>query len=209
MLSTAAAASLSAPPSLAAPCCSGNGRLTPKQVPLPSWLSTRIRPCMASASSRQIARPRPLPPYCAAVRAPSACSKRRNNRCCCSWLMPGPVSRTSKCNPRGPSSQRACSVMLPRLVNLTALDSRLSRICRTRIASPVACIPAGNWLSRMNRRPFCAASGPINAARSCSRRLRPNALDCSSRRPDSIRARSSASLTRCSRCSPACRIDWV
>ena len=106
---------------------------------------------------------------------------------------------------RSSPSQRACRVMVPAgefhcvrqqvqqdLPHAHGITGRLQ--------------PGGSWLSRTKRRPFCAASGPISAARSCSRPF--NANDCVSS-PDSIRARSSASLTRCSRCSPACRIDCV
>ena len=39
-----------------------SGNSTVKRAPCPGWLSSMIRPCIAPASSRQIARPRPLPP---------------------------------------------------------------------------------------------------------------------------------------------------
>ncbi|VTQ73192.1 Uncharacterised protein [Stenotrophomonas maltophilia] len=40
----------------------GSGSHTRKRAPLPGWLSTSMRPFMATASSWQIARPSPLPP---------------------------------------------------------------------------------------------------------------------------------------------------
>ncbi len=68
------------------------GRSTVNRVPTPSRLPTRIRPFIATVSSWQIASPSPLPPSRELVRAASPCSKRWNNRFCCSGPTPGPLA---------------------------------------------------------------------------------------------------------------------
>ena len=49
----------------------GNGRRTRKRAPLPGWLTTSIRPPIATASSWQIASPNPLPRSASSARAVS------------------------------------------------------------------------------------------------------------------------------------------
>ncbi len=51
-----------------------------KAAPRPGVALALSSPSMASASEREIARPRPVPPYCRVIE-PSACSKRPNRRC--------------------------------------------------------------------------------------------------------------------------------
>ena len=58
--------------------------------------------------------------------------------CLCSGVMPMPVSQTESSITSRPSAiLRACSLTSPSFVNLHALLSRLSRICRSRSGSTV------------------------------------------------------------------------
>ncbi|OQA08481.1 MAG: hypothetical protein BWY66_00963 [bacterium ADurb.Bin374] len=66
-----------------------------KVDPLPGWLSTQMRPCIISTRCREMARPRPEPPYLRVVEA-SAWLNDWNSFACCSGVMPMPVSRTQK-----------------------------------------------------------------------------------------------------------------
>ncbi len=84
-------------------------------------------------SSRQMARPRPVPPNWR-VTDPSAWENFPNRRGRCSGSMPGPVSRTTI---QKPATSRATSTdTWPWLVNFSALDNRFISIWRTRPGSP-------------------------------------------------------------------------
>ena len=115
-------------------------------LPSPGALCTRISPPSRRASSRLMERPRPVPPYSRLV-VPSACWNASKIRRCLLAGMPMPVSITEKaitrsaCDSAGwPALQpevagSTFSVTAPRLVNLKALDSRLVRICCSRLPS--------------------------------------------------------------------------
>ena len=64
-------------------------------LPLPTSLSTQIRPPISSTSRVEMASPRPVPPYRRVVE-PSAWAKASKMRCCLSCGMPMPVSDTVK-----------------------------------------------------------------------------------------------------------------
>ena len=65
--------------------------------PTPGRLSTPMSPSMRRTSSREIARPKPVPPYLRVVE-PSAWLNARNKRSRISSGMPMPVSMTSNRN---------------------------------------------------------------------------------------------------------------
>ena len=102
-------------------------------------LSAHIRPPISSARRRLIARPRPVPPYLRVV-LESACENDLNRRDRPSAERPMPVSRTANVRPTRPSASGVLvtvSTTSPRSVNLTALASRLRRIWRSRVRSPL------------------------------------------------------------------------
>ena len=114
----------------------GNATVKWKRLPPPGRLSTSISPPIRRANSWLIASPRPTPD---SRRRPwSACSKGAKMRSWSSGAMPMPVSSTEKRSSTRPSSARAqCTprTTRPVSVNLMALPSRLSRICRRRLSS--------------------------------------------------------------------------
>ena len=118
-------------------CCEP-GRRTVKIEPLPASLVTLTSPPIMRASLRVMASPRPVPPKRRAVEE-SAWVNSSNSFACCSGVMPMPVSATANSTTLWPSTRRGATVRVtsPFLVNLQALLSRLSRICRRRIGSTV------------------------------------------------------------------------
>ena len=170
------------------------------QVPCPGVLRRASVPPISCASSAQMARPRPLPPWRCQV--PSTCAKRWNSRACWAGSMPRPVSSTS-------STKRAVAVGAhrrrlspPCAVNLKALWARLSRIWRSRRASPDSHAgTAGSTLQRSHS-PRCTASGCKASAQACSHARGANGAGSSASWPASMRATSNASLTSRSSRSP-------
>ena len=65
-----------------------------KTLPRSGWLSTWIRPPMASTSFREMVSPRPVPPWRRDIE-PSACRKASKINSCCSPGIPMPVSATA------------------------------------------------------------------------------------------------------------------
>ena len=115
-------------------------------LPCPWTLASLISPPSSTASSRLMARPRPVPPYLREVPA-SACWKASKMSRCFSGAMPMPVSSTAKATTcwawlstgwsgLQPSVARSTRTSTwPWAVNLTALDSRFLRICCRRFGS--------------------------------------------------------------------------
>ena len=104
-----------------------------KRLPRLCSLVAVIRPPMAWQSSRQIDRPRPVPPNRRVVEE-SAWTNFSNTRSSCSAGMPMPVSATTN---RTPASVRLTWTSTePATVNFTALEIRLQRTWRTRVESP-------------------------------------------------------------------------
>src|SRR6516164_1541389 len=135
------------------------GRRTINTEPLPSSLAAVTSPPIMRASLRVMARPRPVPPKRCAVAA-SAWLNASNSFACCSAVMPMPVSTTASSIQSRPSTTlRARSLTSPCLVNLQALLSRLSRICRSRMGSTVR-TPRFSWASTTRRFLFFSASCP-------------------------------------------------
>ena len=110
-----------------------------KVLPRPGVLSSVISPPSNLASSRLMARPRPVPPYLREV-LPSACWNASKITRCLSSGMPMPVSLTRNATTPGarPSAGWsllqpcvtgvASSMTVPFSVNLKAFDSRFFRI---------------------------------------------------------------------------------
>src|SRR5439155_2380610 len=121
----------------------GAGRLASRTVnqnvlPLPTTLSTPMAPPIISTSRLEIASPRPVPPY-RRVMDPSAWGNDWKNRSPTSGATPIPVSVTEKRTKASSvvcSTSAACTTTSPHSVNLTALPTRLVRICRRRPGSP-------------------------------------------------------------------------
>ena len=111
-----------------------SGNSTVKAEPFPSVLSTLIVPPIIWVSSRQIARPKPVPPNLRVAEL-SAWVNFSNRLGSFSGAMPTPVSVTTmRRAPEAATSMRPETA--PCEVNFTALDSRLPRIWRSRSASP-------------------------------------------------------------------------
>src|SRR5262245_17374811 len=135
------------------------GRRTVNTEPLPGSLATVTSPPIMRASLREMASPSPVPPKRRAVAA-SAWLNSSNSFACCSAVMPMPVSTTASSIPLPPlATLRACSLTSPCLVNLQALLSRLSSICRSRMGSAVR-TPRFSWASTTRRFLFFSASCP-------------------------------------------------
>ena len=144
---------------------SSSGRSRVNTDPAPGSDDTAIVPPSSRGQLRLIDRPRPVPPYLRLV-VPSACWNASKIIASLSPGMPMPVSRTANATTERALSSAGtpwsvpggarpiCSVTLPASVNLTALDSRLRRICCSRWASVV--ISRG----QLRRRPRRAAPGP-------------------------------------------------
>ena len=86
----------------------------------PGSLSTPTSPPISSASSRQIDRPRPVPPKRRVVES-SACVNGVNRRACIAGSMPGPLSLTSK-------RSRVAAQRLARSMRTRALLGELERV---------------------------------------------------------------------------------
>ncbi len=124
--------------------------------PLPGVLSTRISPFISCVRRWQMARPRPVPPYLRVVEE-STWLNALKSRSIASCGMPMPVSWTmisSRILPAvtvrtvvSSGTLRTWIAMLPVGVNLMALVTRLTMICRRRVTSPtIHCGTSGSTL---------------------------------------------------------------
>ena len=144
---------------------------------LRSWIS----PPRSVASSRLMARPRPVPPYLRLVLA-SACWNASKMILCFSGGMPMPVSVTSKATTLGALLSTGCSGFQPPRppsrvrrtppcsVNLKAFDSRFFSTCCRRLESVMMLRPRPD---RARASKTACGSPPRGgtAARPCRRRL--------------------------------------
>lgn len=115
----------------------GSGSVSSTVVPTPCRLRISTAPPIISARRRQMASPRPVPPYCRAV-STSAWLNGWNSSAWCSGDTPTPVSCTEMQTRSLPSARSSSSARIsiePREVNLIALLTRLLRICRSRSGS--------------------------------------------------------------------------
>src|SRR5205823_3057770 len=106
------------------------GMTTVKVEPLPTRDCSSMRPSSILARRRQMASPRPAPPY-SRVTELSAWRKSSNTLSWSSCAIPMPVSSTAMRSSRVSSSARNRTRTCPCGVNLMALVSRLSTICFT------------------------------------------------------------------------------
>jgi len=110
--------------------------------PLPTSESNDIAPPIASANWRQIARPKPVPPWREILEA--VWTYGESILCLSSSLMPTPVSSTSSTNTplvsSGlPRSNLARISTNPFSVNFTAFAARLNAMCLRRSGSTISC----------------------------------------------------------------------
>src|SRR5260363_161548 len=153
----------------------GNSTLKRTVVPREGALSIEISPPISLTCRWQIERPRPVPPERRLIDGP-ACTKGLKSDFSASGAMPTPVSDTwniSFCDAgRAPAAAAIDRQTCPDSVNLIALESRFTRICRTRTRSPT--IRAATFLATATRN-----SSPLARAWPASR---PATLSHSARR---------------------------
>ena len=179
--------------------------------PAPGALSKPIDPPIMSTSRLQMARPRPVPPNLRVV-APSAWVKLVKSFGWASSGTPQPVSVTSARSTvrAGPISVRLRrAVTAPSLVNLTALPTRLNRICFRRTGSPTTRAPAAP--SSVTSKPSCfsSARGRQSERAAWTSSSISNVVRSRSILPASILDRSSTSLSRRMRISPEVRMVFA
>ena len=185
-----------------------DGKATVTLVPTQSrFRSPGVPPC-SSTSSLVSGRPRPVPSYSAVELAVELAERRQRardvfrRRCRCRCRRPRPRRRRRRC------ARRRCVTVPPRGVNLTALDSRLSRIwldarARRRAAIGQVVGDVGGSVTLRSR----AVLRPCAAARSTT--LVASAVDlfmCSSSGRPRSSTRSRMSLMSVSRCLP---LRWM
>ena len=142
------------------------GSVTRKRLPRPGVLSSESEPPRSLTRRSTIERPRPKPSTPRAERRRTNSAKIRSRS---SGAMPRPVSRTEKVS--CPSATSTRSVTEPRSVNFSALDTRLSAICRMRKASPTTSRSAPAAASSRRSSPLAAAAAakPVRiVSKSCA-----------------------------------------
>ncbi len=173
-------------------------------APSPGVLLTPMRPPISSTSRRQIARPRPVPPYWRVVE-PSSWAKCSKILRCASSGIPMPVSSTlTRRRQRSPASvaRRTRATTSPCSVNLTALLIRLATTWRMRKGSPRRLRRASGGMSATSSRPFFSAGWANMASAFSISSPGSNSTSSSSRWPDSIFEKSRMSLMMPSRWRP-------
>ncbi len=175
--------------------------MTLKRLPCPGVLSTATLPPWASASRSTSASPSPVPVYWR-LRLLSICTKGWKSFARCSAAMPMPVSHTVNVTVCCSTSPVTSSPTRPPLgVNLTALESRLTRICLSRRSSAwIVSIVLSSVELMLTR---CISASCVTMRRLVWQ-IRPTSIRAisSSSRPASIFERSRISLIRVSRCRP-------
>ena len=181
----------------------GRGKVSTKAEPSPLALLARSDPPISSARRRLITSPMPVP--CCDMRSrPSRLNGWNNSPICCA-VMPSPLSVTTISTVSLARARLATWMRPASLLYLTAFDSRLVRICLTRVASPstdAAPSPSSVLIVMRRRIASDCTIGSVAASNSC----RLSRSSFSFRLPDSMRERSSTSLIISSRCQPAC---WI
>ncbi len=180
-------------------------------APTPGWLSAQIAPPIISANRLLITKPSPDPPYLRVVEG-SPWLNDLNRFCICSGVIPIPVSRTwmwsitrdwSSDGPQLASPSRSsvptsslvtATTTSPCSVNFTALLSRLTRIWRRRVLSPISICGVGGAMVQARSSPFSSAFVIINSSDSSKQSRRLKTCCSSSIRPASILEKSKISL---------------
>ena len=195
------------------------GRYSVNVLPTPGIDESLISPPSRLASSRLIARPRPVPPYLRDVPA-SACWNASKMIFCFSGGMPMPLSVTVKRTTRvrlatapgdpatSPTVAGATSSRTPPWsVNLNAFESRFFSTCSRRFGSVVIAVDASagsNSLLNMSLR--ASATWPKLRCTSSRRCENGSSSHSTVTVPDSIFERSRMSLIRFRRSVPA---PWI
>ena len=177
--------------------------------PSPSVDRTVMPPAIRLASSRQIARPSPVPPKLRVVDT-SAWVNGAKMLSAASAAIPTPVSVTwkaSRIRPGAAGAVPTSTVTCPAGVNFTALDSRLTRICRNRTGSPSTVTGVSGANSAASASLFSSAFGAMMPTASSTHATRSKGMISRSSRPDSILDRSRMSSITPRRWSPAARIS--
>ncbi len=135
----------------------------------------------------------------------SACANGWNSRLRVSSSMPMPVSSTvsvTRVRPPPSGAVEPRTVMPPRSVNFSALPSRLNRICRTRVGSPISVSSDPGSTAPLSIRPLPAACAWNVLITPSIRPESENTVLSSSSRPASILEKSStSSMMRSSACA--------
>ena len=176
-----------APSAASAP--TGSGSENENVLPVPSSLSTQMRPPWCSTISLQIGRPRPVP-FGLSVSVSPTCLKRSNTLGWSAAAMPMPVSVTLTTS--SPPRRTARQVTEPASVNLTAFEIRLMTTWISRSRSPVTSGRSAAT-SLTSLRPFCSKSDEVAAVARSMTSPADTASMCHSSLPASILARSSTS----------------
>ena len=188
----------------AGPGAGFSGRRSVKLLPSPTRLVTVMSPCIRRARLREISRPRPVPGW-RRERELSPCTKRVNRLPSVASSMPMPVSTTANSNSWSPlcppGRSRTSSTTAPRSLNLMALDSRLNRICLSRVGSASTRSGTAGSASKCRARALALACGLIRASTSRSSVRRSTGTGASVRRPLSSCDMSSRSFRMASRWS--------
>src|SRR2546427_3738277 len=174
------------------------GTVKKKVDPLPSSLSTQIRPPCISTSRFVMLSPSPVPPYSRVI----AASTWRNSAktfSTSSLGIPIPVSAT-RYTSHSPSSRTSMSTR-PRRADVSALPARFMRHWVIRVPSPWASGVSGDTVA-VNASPFSRASERREAWTTTPTSPTEYSPPASSSRPASIFDRSSTSLMRRSRWRP-------
>ena len=182
-----------------------------KVLPWPTSLVTPISPPMSSTSWREMARPRPVPPYRRVVPA-SAWENDSNTGAWSLSAIPIPVSTTWKrmiVDVASPPAMVSSSTTSPEGVNFTALPTRLVTIWRRRPGSPRSTAGISTGTLHTSSRPLAWAGWENMPATSSTRPRRSKSMLSRSRRPASILEKSRMSLRMLSRASPDACTVWA
>src|SRR5213592_2382481 len=151
-------------------------------------VTSESRPPMSATSFREIARPRPVPPYRRVIET-SACVNSSKMVASCSCEMPIPVSRTRNRTDVRPSwyaTTAADTSTSPCSVNLMAFPMRFIRTWRTRVGSPRTMCGTSGGTSTVSSRCFSRARTARSVAVAWTTLGKSNGIDSSSRCSASI-----------------------
>ena len=181
------------------------GSVRMKCEPSPATLCARSEPPISSARRRLMTRPMPVPSTRRAFAAQAVVGLEQLVHLRTCHAQAGVADRDLDGLRLGDAAERT-TTLPPSTLYLTALLSRLVRICLTRVSSPSTARARRSSCCSM-RRPRCSRRRLDHRQRCADQRApapAPPAPACSM--PDSMRDRSSVSLIMCSRCQPAC---WI
>src|ERR1022692_208741 len=176
------------------------GMVKLSRAPLFGSLSTQMRPPCSSTKRLLMASPRPVPSLMPLVVAPAWWNASKTASCS-SMGIPRPVSLTETVR-RPRRSVASTQILPPSGVNLTALLSRLNKICLNRMRSAKT-VTSGPML--LCTAMLLAAAAARMLVRTSARTVVTGTFSrLSSRRPASTFERSRMSLINASRCRAPC-----